>query len=159
MKEVNNWTKPRDLAAGEPPGRHPPAAARSFLPLEGICPVFMHTGWAPDVPREVSQVFSCYKPNCLFCCREGLQAHPLQDHCWQGRVNKENSIMNLIQISGIEWTKQKMRNILQYFIHYLLRLCGLMSTLIPEEMQASCDSTQLTLLWCVASCLYKFIFT
>lgn len=37
-------------------------------------------------------------PAAFSAVEKGLQAQTLQDHSWQERVNKENSIMNLIQI-------------------------------------------------------------
>lgn len=157
IRDVNNWTKPRDVAARDPPAL---ATTRSSLPPEGLCPIFTHThtGWEPDAPREVSRVFSCYKHKWFFGCRKGLQCQTLQDHCGEGWVKRKRSNVNLIQISGTEWTKQKMRKILQCFTHYLVRLHGILSMMIPEETQTSCDFTQLTVPSCTASCLYKVIF-
>lgn len=156
IRDVNNCTKPRDVAARDPPAL---AATRSSLPPEGLCPIFTHThrlrAWCTQRSRSSILLL---QTQVIFGCRKGLQHQTLQDHCGEGWVKRKRSNVNLIQISGTEWTKQKMRKILQCFTHYLVRLHGILSMMIPEEIQTSCDFTQFTVPSCTASCLYKVIF-
>lgn len=58
IRDVNNWTKPRDVTARDPPALLPPAATRSSLPLEGPCPIFTHTQAERLMHQEKSVKYS-----------------------------------------------------------------------------------------------------
>lgn len=58
IRDVNNWTKPRDLAAGDAPAQPPPADTSSSVPLEGLCPIFTHTQPESPMHQENSVKYS-----------------------------------------------------------------------------------------------------
>lgn len=97
MRDVNNWTKPRDLQLEI----HQPnllLLPQGHLSLLRACVPFSHTQAERPMHQEKSVKYSpVTNPTETSAVEKGYSVR-LQDHCWQGWVNKKRSIINLIQI-------------------------------------------------------------